>query len=246
MLGPTKLTGSQSCLENSSCIDPQSLTPFVDRLPIPSVAQPAEYRVHPAAHGKIPHYRISMREVALKIHRDLAPARIWGYQGCSPGPTIEVRRDHPISVEWRCELPNAHFLSVDHTIHGAEADKPEVRAVVHVHGAKVPPESDGYPEAWIVPGKSSQSYYPNNQGAATLWYHDHAMGITRLNIYAGLLGLYLVRDPEEDALGLPRGNYELPLVICDRMIDRAGQLHYPYPASPARPGSLTCLATPPW
>ena len=64
-----------------------------------------------------------------------------------------------------------------------------MRAVVHVHGAKTPPESDGYPEDWYVPGKSVTYRYPNEQEPATLWYHDHAMGINRLNIYAGLFGI---------------------------------------------------------
>ncbi|MFZ0588919.1 MAG: multicopper oxidase domain-containing protein [Bryobacteraceae bacterium] len=53
-----------------------------------------------------------------------------------------------------------------------------------------------------------------------LWYHDHAMGINRLNIYAGLFGSYFVRDEYEDALNLPRGKYEIPLAICDRLIVR--------------------------
>ena len=81
-----------------------------------------------------------------------------------------------VLVEWANELPAAHFLPIDHTIHGAEADKPEVRTVIHLHGAKAPPESDGYPENWYMPGKSALYHYPNNQDAAMLWYHDHALG----------------------------------------------------------------------
>ena len=88
--------------------------------------------------------------------------------------------------------------------------------MVHVHGAKTPPESDGYPEDWYVPGKSVTYLYPNQQEPATLWYHDHAMGINRLNIYAGLFGLFLIRDDYEDALNLPKGRYEIPLMIYDR------------------------------
>jgi len=93
-------------------------------------------------------------------------------------------------VEWANELPAAHFLPIDHTIHGAEADKPEVRAVIHLHGAKAPPDSDGYPENWYTPGKSALYHYPNNQDAAMLWYHDHTLGINRLNVFAGLLGVF--------------------------------------------------------
>ena len=74
--------------------------------------------------------------------------------------------------------------------------------------------------------------YENDQEAATLWYHDHALGITRLNVYAGLAGFYILRDANEDALvadhHLPTGPYEIPLVIQDRMFDEFGQLFYPF------------------
>ncbi len=138
-------------------------------------------------------------------------------------------------IEWANELPLKHFLPIDYRLHGAERDKPQVRAVVHVHGARVPPGADGYPENWYVPGNSATYHYPNDQDAALLWYHDHAMGINRLNIYAGLFGLYLVRDETEDALNLPKGPYEIPLVICDRQITTDGQLEYPVSGDPDAP-----------
>ena len=65
-----------------------------------------------------------------------------------------------------------------------------------------------------------------------LWYHDHAMSITRLNIFAGLFGLYIIRDHIEDALALPRGEYELPLILCDRSFRKDGQLYYPVSGNP--------------
>ena len=73
---------------------------------------------------------------------------------------------------------------------------PQVRTVTHVHGAQVLPDSDGYPDAWVTSdGKAGAvaaadpAHYPNDQAASTLWYHDHALGITRLNVFAGLAGL---------------------------------------------------------
>lgn len=168
-----------------------------------------------------------MREVAAKLHRDLPPTRLWTYSGSWPGPTFETRSGQELLIEWANELPGRHFLPIDHRLHGAEMDKPEVRAVVHIHGAKVPPESDGYPEDWYTPGKAVTYHYPNNQEAAMLWYHDHAMGINRLNIYAGLAGVFLVRDALEDGLNLPKGPQEIPLVICDRFLRQDGQLDYP-------------------
>jgi spore coat protein A len=61
----------------------------------------------------------------------------------------------------------------------------------------------------------------------TLWYHDHAIGQTRLNVYAGLAGAYIIRDDEEDALGLPSGEHEIALIIQDRSFAPDGSLTYP-------------------
>jgi spore coat protein A len=217
-------------------LNPNSLAQFVDPLPIPEVARSNEFRPSPTDQGvKLPYYRLAMRPIESKVHRDLKPTRLWGFGPSSPGPTLETRSGQGLLVEWANELPPAHFLPIDHTIHGAEADKPDVRAVVHLHGAKAPPESDGYPENWYVPGKSALYHYPNNQDAAMLWYHDHTLGINRLNVVAGLLGVFLVRDSVEDSLNLPAGKYEIPLVIYDRIFDQQGQLYYPLSPNPQSP-----------
>ncbi|MEI9972197.1 MAG: multicopper oxidase [Ignavibacteriota bacterium] len=179
------------------------------------------------AGAKVPYYRIAMQQIERKLHRDLPPTRLWCCGGSSPGPTIEARSGEALAIEWANELPAKHFLPIDHTLHGAEASNPEVRGIVHVHGAKVPPEYDGYPEDWVVPGKSRTYFYPNRQDAAQLWYHDHTMGINRLNTYAGMFGLFLLRDAVEDALELPKGAYEIPLVIYDRLLRQDGSLDYP-------------------
>ena len=213
-----------------------SLPQFVDPLPIPEIAQPIDHRPSPEnASLKLPYYRVAMRQIEAELHRDLKPTRLWVYGSCSPGPTFEARSGQGILVEWVNELPAQHFLPIDHSIHGAEADKPEVRTVVHLHGAKAPADSDGYPENWYVPGKSAVYYYPNRQDAAMLWYHDHALGINRLNIFAGLFGTYLLRDDFEDSLKLPSGKYEIPLVVYDRIFDLEGQLNYPVSGNPKSP-----------
>ena len=217
-------------------LDPNSLAQFVDPLPVPEIARPAGLHASPTDPAlKLPYYRIPMRQFESKIHRDLKPTRQWGYGGSSPGPTLETRSGQGLLVEWANELPDAHMLPIDYTIHGAEADKPAVRTVVHLHGAKASPESDGYPEHWFVPGKSAVCHYPNAQDAAMLWYHDHALGINRLNVFAGLLGGFVVRDEVEDALDLPRGKYEIPLIVYDRIFDLEGQLNYPISADAKKP-----------
>ena len=184
---------------------------------------------------QLPYYKLAMREVESKIHRDLKPTRFWGFGNTSPGPTFETRSGQGVLVEWVNQLPKRHFLPIDHSIHGAEADKPDVRAVTHLHGAKAPAKSDGYPEDWYVPGKSAIYHYPNNQDAAMLWYHDHALGITRLNVYAGMFGCFIVRDDFEDGLNLPKGKYEIPLTMYDRSFDADGQLFYPTSGDPQSP-----------
>jgi len=217
-------------------LNASSLAKFVDPLPIPEIAKPVEYRVSPDNPTlKIPYYRIPVRQFESKLHRDLKPTRQWGYGGISPGPTFETRSGQGLLVEWANELPTLHFLPIDHSIHGAEADKPEVRTVVHLHGARAPAESDGYPENWFVPGKSALCHYPNRQDAAMLWYHDHTLGINRLNVFAGLLGTFIVRDEFEEALNLPRDAYEIPLVIYDRVLDLDSQLNYPVSGEAGKP-----------
>jgi spore coat protein A len=176
-----------------------------------------------------------MRAIESRVHRDLPPTLFWSFGTTFPGPTFEARRGQGLWIDWVNQLPKKHFLPIDHTIHGAEAGVPEGRAVVHVHGARVPPESDGYPERWVETGTSASYYYPNDQDAATLWYHDHTMGINRLNVYAGLMGVYVVRDAVEDALNLPRDQYDIPLLICDRLLRSDGQLDYPTSGNPESP-----------
>jgi spore coat protein A, manganese oxidase len=217
-------------------LNTSALTPFVDPLFIPEIAQPLDHRPNPTdASLKLPYYRIAMRQIESRVHRDLKPTRLWAYGSSSPGLTFEARSDQGVLVEWANELPTRHFLPIDHSIHGAEADKPEVRTVVHLHGAKAPAESDGYPDSWYVPGKSAVYHYPNRQDAAMLWYHDHALGINRLNVFAGLLGVFLLRDEFEDSLKLPAGKYEIPLVLYDRIFDLDCQLNYPVSGKPDSP-----------
>ncbi|MEH7462233.1 multicopper oxidase [Bacillus thuringiensis] len=212
-----------------------SLKKFVDALPIPPVLKPE------GISDGIPFYDVTMKQFKQKLHRDLPPTTVWGYNGMYPGPTFEVERNHPIFVKWNNKLPFEHLLPVDQTVHGAEASVPSVRTVVHLHGGRVRPESDGYPDAWFTRDFNNVGpkfvtevyYYPNCQRPTTLWYHDHALGITRLNVYAGLAGFYLLRDEEEKKLNLPSGKFEIPLVIQDRSFYANGELFYP-----SQPGNM--------
>ena len=141
----------------------------------------------------------------------------------SPGPTFETVKGVPIKVEYTNKLTNVHFLPVDPTIMWANPNKmatpvkpftafPKgyakaqfpIPMVTHLHGGEVPSNSDGGPDAWFTyngttgPTYTARKYtYPNEQEGTMLFYHDHVLGMTRLNLYAGLAGIYLIRDPKD-------------------------------------------------
>lgn len=175
------------------------------------------------------------------------------YYRCTPGPTFETIRGVPVYVNWMNGLIGSHLLPVDPTLNWANpnnmptpkppfipfpsgyslAQKP-VPIVLHLHGGEIPSAFDGNPDGWFTadgrtgPAFITRNYvYPNVQQPTALWYHDHTMGITRLNIYAGLAGLYLIRDIRDPiASFLPRGENEIPLVIQDRSFNVDGSLYF--------------------
>jgi spore coat protein A, manganese oxidase len=175
-----------------------------------------------------------------------------------PGRTFEVRRKGSTRVFWTNNLdtnangtgkPLPHLLPIDSTIHWADPLRQghvvgpyrgPVPVVTHLHGGLTQSASDGLPDQWFTPGfritgpafKKANFKYTNDPEATTIWYHDHALGITRLNVYAGLAGFYIVRDGNEDRLIAanylpPSGLFDIPVVIQDRMFTDDGQLFYP-------------------
>ncbi|MEH2374761.1 multicopper oxidase family protein [Nostoc sp.] len=175
---------------------------------------------------------------------------VWGYawQGRTnftyPGPTFVAQKNVPIQVVWDNKLPKSgHLLPVDKSILSATIvntlQKGLVPTAVHLHGGHTEWASDGYPDAWFTqdfsqtgPRWFKKNYtYANDSRAATLWYHDHVMGNSRLSLYAGLAGFYLLRDNNEISLInrniLPSGNQEKEIIIQDRNFTANGQLYYP-------------------
>lgn len=176
-----------------------------------------------------------------------------------PGRTFVVQSNIQTRIHWSNNLPlsqNGHLLPVDVTLHWAEPmpgmtaeqlSETGIPVVPHVHGGHTESGSDGLPEYWFTPGFSHVGprfpdgrrldlgepyHYDNDQPAGTIWYHDHGLGITRLNVYAGLAGFYIIRDNfdtglENNPLGLPSFPYEIPIVIQDRLFTADGQLFYP-------------------
>ena len=199
---------------------PGTLDRYIDALPMLKRLSPENKQQN------VTHYRMRMLEFTRQLHSQLPPTKLWGYEGQYPGPTVEARRGEPIEMLWENQLPSRHIFEIDRHIHGAMQPAPAVRTVPHLHGAQTDSESDGLPEKWFTPGHSARYSYPNRQQAATLWYHDHALGITRLNVYAGLSGFFLLRDVDEHRMDLPSGGFEIPLLLQDRNLDDKGQLVY--------------------
>lgn len=213
------------------------LTKFVDKLPLIPTLKPTG-----TLEGAV-YYEIRMQQFRQKLHRDMPATTVWGFECNYPGPIIEAGIDQWIKIKWMNHLPRKHLLPIDTTVHGAGPNVPRVRTVIHLHGGVVHPDSDGYPEAWFTNGFKEvgpfftrKIYdYPNRQRATTLWYHAHALGITRLNVMAGLAGLYILRNPSENCLNLPKGQYEIPLLIQDRSFCKDGSLYYPSQPDPPIP-----------
>jgi FtsP/CotA-like multicopper oxidase with cupredoxin domain len=203
----------------------------MDPLPIPGVMPQAGPN----------YYEIGAYQIQQQLHSQLPPTTVYGY-GTSqatasyPGPTIVVQKGVPISIKWENHLPSPHILAYafDPTIPKAETTT-GIPIVTHVHGGEQEPESDGTPMQWFTPGfaekghewKKEVFHYANDQLPATIWYHDHAFGFTRHNVYAGLAGYYIVTDPGNEPPDLPTAPYDMGLCIQDRMFTTDGQLWYP-------------------
>ncbi len=221
--------GNSTCSQgNVDC----GLTPFVEPLPIPPILQPDNPGQSP------PHYTISVQPATQSVHPNLPATNLWAYNGAWPAATIVARKGVPIEVTYINNLPagghggrGSNLLEVDTCAHGPNYYGDSKRVVTHLHGGHLPARFDGQPEYTLLPGETDLYEYPNNQEAATVWYHDHALGITRLNVYGGMAGFYLIADDEDtldasNAFGLPSGQYEIGMAIQDRKFNPDGSLFY--------------------
>jgi spore coat protein A, manganese oxidase len=150
-------------------------------------------------------YEITMREATAEVLPGFQTP-IYGYNGIYPGPTIRARTGREVVIRQRNALP--------------------FEANVHLHGGYVPAAHDGHPMDLIPAGGSFEYHYPNEQDAASLWYHDHAHGRTSRTLYHGLLAMYVLEDDLERMLDLPRGEYDVPIVIADHAFNRDGSFRY--------------------
>jgi spore coat protein A, manganese oxidase len=213
-------------------LDPRAQPKFVNPLPIPPVINATGGGTHSVSIAEFQKNLGLVNAAGQPIS-----TRVWGYNGSYPGPTFVAQKNVTVNVQWTNNLPYAHLLPVDTSIHwaymgtGRTIGSHGVPVVTHLHGGHTESASDGLPEQWFSKGESATKTYHNTQEAGTVWYHDHALGITRLNVYAGLAGFYLLRDDNENQLinsgQLPSGAYEIGMAIQDRMFTADGQLYYP-------------------
>ncbi|MFE9255815.1 multicopper oxidase family protein [Streptomyces sp. NPDC006879] len=202
--------------------------PIPDRFTLPFRTPPV---IQPASSaGTTDYFDVRAYTTKLQILPGVQ-TEVFSYNGTFPGPTFDVRKGRTAVVRTRNDLP--------------------VPIVTHLHGGKTPEASDGYPTDLILPtggwsaaghaghaakglameGTTSEGSfdysYPNAQRASTLWYHDHRMDFTGPQVWRGLAGFYVIRDEEEEALPLPKGTRDLPVMIMDRAFNSDGSLAYP-------------------
>src|SRR3712207_3308063 len=183
----------------SALVARQSPRLFAVPLTIPPVMRPLR------SDGDRDFFDVTMRKARVAIVPG-GKTTVWSFDGRFPGPTFKVRRGREIVVRRRNDL--------------------DVPTTTHLHGAKVPWRSDGHPSLAIRPGEAYDFVYPNAQDAATLWYHDHLCKRTSRNTYMGLAGLYIIEDPAEDELNLPKGVHDVPLILQDRSFGDDGSLRF--------------------
>jgi spore coat protein A, manganese oxidase len=158
------------------------------------------------------YYNLSMRPGTARIAPGLTTP-VWGYNGIAPGPTIKAMRGRKVVMRQINRLPAVHPV-LGYT----------PRTSVHLHGSASLPQYDGYADDGTLPGQWKDYRYPNSQPARTLWYHDHGVMHTGPNVYMGLAAQYHLHDPHEMALPIPRGAYDVPLIVQDVMLTSDGRL----------------------
>jgi spore coat protein A len=170
--------------------------PFTVGLPTPPVLKPVR------SDRNTDYYEIVMKRNQVEILPGLR-TEIWAYNGMAPGPIIKQRQGRQSVVRF--------------------INNVGVSTSTHLHGMASLPQFDGYAEDLSRPGFYKDYVYPNNR-AATFWYHDHAIDETAHHVYMGLAGMYIIQDDFELGLPLPKGRYDVPLIVEDKIFANNGAL----------------------
>ncbi|EJD35136.1 Cupredoxin [Auricularia subglabra TFB-10046 SS5] len=203
---------------------------FQHPLPIPPLAQPVATYTNSTTGNVIEYYEMTIEKFALQTYpasQGFQATNYVGYNGTAPGPTFRVTKGREAVVR---------FTNLN--------DRP---SVIHLHGSFSRAPFDGWAEDTLPPNTHKDYYYPNRQDARTLWYHDHAIGITAVNAYYGQAGFYILEDPEQEArLGLPQGEYDIPLMLAGKQFLRSGQLLSPEDERDSLYGDVITVNAQPW
>jgi spore coat protein A, manganese oxidase len=215
------------------------LTKYIQPLPVPGAG------IVVATPSGINQYAFTQREIARQLHPNLPPTPFWAYddgsglggQAGSFGMAVVAQSGTALDVSYTSALPEFYpdWIPVDMRLTPLGN---HVRMMTHLHGAFVAADSDGNPAITPLgfgPGETQTVHYTNQlpeNPATLLWFHDHALGATRLNVFAGLAAAYILRDQfdtgtEPNPIGIPGGAYEIPLVIQDRQFSIDGKFFYP-------------------
>jgi spore coat protein A, manganese oxidase len=215
------------------------LTKYLERVPLPGAG------IVVATPSGSNQYLFTQRQIARRLHPQLPPTPLWAYddgsglggQAGSFGMAVVAQSGTPLEVRFKHELPAMYpaWLPVDTRLTPRGR---EVRLMTHLHGGFVAGDSDGNPAVTpngFGPGETQSVFYTNQtpqMPASLLWFHDHGLGATRLNVFAGLAAAYILRDEhdtgsEPNPIGIPGGAYEIPLVIQDRQFNPDGTFLYP-------------------
>jgi spore coat protein A, manganese oxidase len=217
------------------------LTKYVQALPVPGAG------IVVANSTGMNHYDFNQIEIMRQLHPNLPKTPIWAYddgsgldgQAGSFGMAVVAQSGTPLDISFTNNLPETTYpdrLPVD--TRETPFHMKTVRLITHLHGGFVAADSDGNP--WVSPlgfvqGETQIVHYTNQlpqMPASLLWFHDHGLGTTRLNVVAGLAAAYILRDQydtggDDNANDLPYGPYEIPLVIQDRQFNADGTFLYP-------------------
>jgi spore coat protein A, manganese oxidase len=200
--GPSAVRGGRRGEVTSAAMRAQARSPFTPfRRDLPRI--PELMPVRRTSTSDV--YDVAIRDGIAEVLPGFETP-IYGYDGVYPGPTIRARTGREAVVRQRNTL--------------------SFESNVHLHGGFVPAGHDGHPMDVIPPGGSFDYHYPNDQDAASLWYHDHAHGRTSHTLYYGLVAMYALEDDLEAELELPRGDYDVPIVIADHAFNRDGSFRY--------------------
>ena len=180
--------------------------PFTTPFTRPPVAVPVR------SDATTDYYRMTMQPARMEFIPGLQ-TEVWGYDGIVPGPTIQARTGRKVVVRHINNLPLVH-PTLGYTPWTS----------VHLHGQASLPQYDGYASDITNPGQFKDYRYPNWQNGRTLWYHDHGVHHTAENVAMGLAGMYQLVDDLELSLPLPKGEYDVPLIVGDRMFNSDGSL----------------------